>query len=109
MTFREDHDAAIARADALENELEDEREKAELAQVQLEAERAERKRLEGLVEKYARGRRLEAAPKVAEPRVDWNSQAKPKEPQPFDPVGTGMWALFGVAILLFVIAVVKYS
>src|SRR5262245_53808678 len=56
MTFRDDHEAALERADAAERELERERDKSERTQDELEdtqaaleRERAERKRLEGLV------------------------------------------------------------
>ena len=107
MTYREDHDAAIARADALENELDEQREKAELAQVQLEAERAERKRLQALVDKHqvdASIARLSTRPKRAE---EWHPG--PKHDQPNDLVGVGIAVLVVVAFLLFLLAVAMYS
>jgi hypothetical protein len=49
MSFRNDHDAAIARIDVLERELARERMATEQARTDFEAERAARKRLEAMV------------------------------------------------------------
>lgn len=49
VTFRDDHDAALARADALERERDDAKETAEQAEAKLAAANAERLRLEAEV------------------------------------------------------------
>ena len=46
MTFRDDHDAALARAEALERELEVERERSAARERELAAERARSRRLQ---------------------------------------------------------------
>src|SRR5688500_2092774 len=106
MTFREDHDAAIARADALENELEEQREQAELAKVQLEAERAERKRLQALVDKQQVEATIAQSSKRTKRADDWHPG--PKYEQPSDLVGVCMTVLVAFAFLLFLLAVAYY-
>jgi len=65
MSFRSDHDAAVARAKALEAELEAERAKGELVRAELRAERAERERLEAWHEQRAK------MPKPWSEAYDW--------------------------------------
>lgn len=103
MSFRDDHDAALARVEALEAELERERAKvAELAK-QLDTERAERQRLERLV-----GVQM---PNVRAPgeRAPGSSQRResPFDRQPPDMVGfwltVSVIAAFGLCVLGLVV------
>jgi len=48
MSFRDDHDAAVARIDSLEAELKTERAAAQVLREQLEVERAERRRFQAI-------------------------------------------------------------
>jgi multidrug efflux pump subunit AcrA (membrane-fusion protein) len=102
VSFRDDHDAALARAEALEAELERERAKVAEREKQLEIERAERQRLEQLV-----GVQM---PKVRAPGERVHSSEPSESPfarQPPDMVGfwltVSVIAAFGLCILGLVV------
>jgi hypothetical protein len=86
MTYRDDHDAALARIDALEGEVAQAREGERDARRKLAAEKAARRRLEAQLQ----------APPPAEPR--------PTEPQPGpgeEPIGP--YAVILVCIVAFIL------
>ena len=89
MTFRDDHDAALARIDALEGEVEQAREGERDARRELAAEKAQRRRLEAKL-------RSGSPPRPAEPQ--------PAEPQPEpgkEPFGP--YAVILACIVLFIL------
>lgn len=78
MTFRDDHDATLARADALERELDDAQEELEETREEMLAQARERERVEAenaaLREEIERARRSQRPPAAAPP--------KPPKPAP---------------------------
>lgn len=95
VTFRDDHDAALARADALERERDDAKETAEQAEAKLAAANAERLRLEA---------------EVAELRARQPAdEAKPPAIAP--PPSSRLWVWVGVVVVAvaFLVVIVAKS
>ena len=69
MTFRDDHDAALARAEALEHEVERERERADQKAAEAAKLRRERDELEEKVARLERGKAKPVSKPVETPFV----------------------------------------
>jgi outer membrane protein TolC len=98
MSFRDDHDAALARAEALENELEQERARGIEAQKELDVARAVRQRLERELA-IATGR-----PPKPEPEAPSEPFVHRSDGDASDHYITGMVALL-IALFLIVLAI----
>ena len=102
MSFRDDHDAALARVEALEAELERERAKVAEREKQLAAERSERLRLEQLV-----GVQMPNVRAPGERSASSQRSESPFDRQPPDMVGfwltVAVIGAFGLCILGLVV------
>ena len=101
MTFRDDHDAAIARADALEDEVERERERADAQAEEAAKLRRERDELEAKVARLEAGKTVPEKPRVPEePPRDWAADQPARRESEMFILATVIFVLFVVTLAI---------